>query len=115
MRDEYRPSDLERGYVVSLRIACQPAMSGESYGVLTDLVEVVKLHQVIPLTVMIPDQLQDLCLLQLESQSPHGDFQLVVVDCTIVIGIKQIKRLFDLLLLLLGQLTLLLTADRDTV
>lgn len=74
----------------------------------TNLDKIVVIHQVIPLPIVIPDQLQDLGLLQLKPERSHGHLELVVIDRSIMILIEQLESLLDLLLLLLRELPVLL-------
>ena len=48
---------------------------------------------------------EHLSLLEVKTERTHGDLQLVVVDrCAILVHVKELKHLFDLLLLLFGEL-----------
>merc|ERR1719453_250028 len=62
----------------------------------------------------IGDHLLNLLFLWLESKGAHGDLQLLGIDGARAIGIKEVKGLLDLLLLLLSQLLLLLATSVET-
>jgi len=54
--------------------------------------------------IMVSEYLQDLGLLEVKAQSSHSDLELVIIDTPILVGVKQLKSLLDLLLLLVREL-----------
>lgn len=70
---------------------------------LTDLGEILKFHQPMPSLIMVPQYLQHLRLLQIESQCPHSHLQLMIIHASVLVRVKKFESLFDLLLLLLGE------------
>jgi hypothetical protein len=52
---------------------------GRRTSTLTNSHKIVILHQPMPRLITVPQYLQHLCFLHLESQCPHGDFEFVVV------------------------------------
>merc|ERR1719158_759073 len=59
----------------------------------------------------IRDHLLDLFFLRLEAECAHRDLQLLGVNVAAAIRVEEVKGLLDLLLLLLSQLLLLLSAS----
>merc|ERR1719330_363821 len=62
----------------------------------------------------IGDHLLDLLLLRLEPQGTHGNLELLGVDLSGAVGVKEVEGLLDLLLLLLRQLLLLLASGVES-
>ena len=69
----------------------------------TDLRKVLKVHESMSSLVVVAQNLQHLRLLHVEPERAHGDFELVVVDAAILVGVEELEGLFDLLFLLLGE------------
>ena len=53
---------------------------------------------------MVSQKFQYFRFLEVESKGTHGDFELVVVDTAVLVGVEQLERLLDLLLLLVCEL-----------
>ena len=53
---------------------------------------------------MIAEDLEDLGLLEVEAEGTHRDLELVVIDTAVFVCVEELKRLFDLLFLLVGEL-----------
>merc|ERR1740123_1370776 len=62
----------------------------------------------------IGDHLLDLLLLRLEPQGTHGNLELLGIDLSRAVGVKEVEGLLDLLLLLLRQLLLLLASSVES-
>jgi len=69
---------------------------------LTDPLKRLKIHQPIPLSIIIPQQFQNLRFLHIESQGSHRDFQFMIIYGPIFVRIEKLKGLFDLLSLVVA-------------
>merc|ERR1719160_413717 len=74
------------------------------------LQELLVLDRPAAVVIHIRDHLLDLLLLRLETQRAHRHLQLLGVDGATPVGVEEVERLLDLLLLLFSQLLLLLPA-----
>merc|ERR1712046_517014 len=74
------------------------------------LQELLVLDRPAAIVIDVRDHPLDLLFLRFESQGAHRDLQLFGVDGATAVGIKEVERLLDLLLLLLGEFLLLLPA-----
>jgi len=65
----------------------------------TDFGKILKIYETVPAFVVVSENLQYLCLLHVETQCPHRDFELMVVERSIFIGVEELKGLFYFLFL----------------
>src|ERR1700722_4743733 len=70
----------------------------------TDSRKIIKINQAMTRLVVVPQDFQHLCLFQIKAQGAHGDFELMVVETPVLIGVEQFKGLFDFLLLFVRKL-----------
>ena len=70
------------------------------------LEELVEVDGAGSILVDVGDHLFNFLLLGLEAKSTHGNFQLLGINSARAIGVEEIKRFTNLLLLLLGQFEL---------
>ena len=90
--------------MVERRGSATPSYVRVETGRRTDFDEVLELHESRARLVVIAEDLEDLGLLEVEAEGTHCHFELVVVDAAILVCVEEFKRLFDLLLLLIGEL-----------
>ena len=77
-----------------------------------DLEEVWVLDLARTLAVEFSHEIEHLLLLDVESEGPHANLELVVINSTSLISVEQLKGFFDFLLLLIGEF--LSSASFDT-
>ena len=65
--------------------------------------ELIEFDGSVTILIDVGDHLLDLILVRFETESAHGNLQLLRVDGLASIGVEQVKRLANLLLLLFGQ------------
>lgn len=70
----------------------------------TNLCKVLEIHEPVPGLVVVTKNLEHLRLLHVKAKRTHGDLELVVVDAAVLVGVEELERLLDLLLLLVGEL-----------
>ena len=70
----------------------------------TDFSKVIILEEPMACLVVVAEGFEHLGLLEVKTERAHGDFQLVIVDRAVLVRVEKLKRLFDLLLLLFGEL-----------
>ena len=70
---------------------------------LTDIHELVEIHDAFVVGINLVDHLHDLRLFHLEAEGPHEHLELVQIDRPLFLGIEKIKRLPQLLLLVVRE------------